>query len=301
MSFKISNNTKGILNGAIAAASYGTNPLFALPLYAKGVGINSVLFYRYFLAVIIYYLWLKFYKKISLKISKKEFFPLFILGLFFSFSSLTLFEAFKYIEPGIACTILFIYPVIVAIIMTIFFKEKITKTVIFAIISTSIGIVLLYKGESGVSLNFHGVCVVLLSALLYALYIVGVKNIKTVKDINSAKLSFYVMLFGLLVYIVNLKFCTELQILHNPTSWLLVTGLSIFPTIISLETITVAIKLIGSTNTAILGALEPLTAIFFGILFFNEQLTLRISIGVILILFGVFLIISSNKRKQEKA
>ena len=279
MSFKINNNTKGILNGAIAAASYGTNPLFALPLYAKGVGINSVLFYRYFLAVIIYYLWL----------------------LFFSFSSLTLFEAFKYIEPGIACTILFIYPVIVAIIMTIFFKEKITKTVIFAIISTSIGIALLYRGESGVNLNFHGVCVVLLSALLYALYIVGVKNIKTIKDINSAKLSFYVMLFGLLVYIVNLKFCTELQILHNPTSWLLVTGLSIFPTIISLETITVAIKLIGSTNTAILGALEPLTAIFFGILFFNEQLTLRISIGVILILLGVFLIISSNKRKQEKA
>lgn len=299
MSLKISNNTKGILNGAIAAASYGTNPLFALPLYSKGVGINSVLFYRYFLAVIIYYLWLKFYKKISLKLSKQEFFPLLILGLCFSVSSLTLFEAFKYIEPGIACTILFIYPVIVAIIMTIFFKEKITKTIIFAIISTSIGIVLLYKGETGVSLNFHGLCVVLLSAFLYALYIVGVKNIKAVKDINSAKLSFYVMLFGLFVYIVNLEFCTKLQILHNPTSWLLVIGLSIFPTIISLETITVSIKLIGSTNTAILGALEPLTAIFFGIIFFNEQLTLRISIGVILILLGVFLIILSNKRKQK--
>ena len=290
----MNRHTKGILNGAIASSSYGTNPLFALPLYAGGIGVNSVLFYRYFIAVIIYWLWLKFYKKISLKISLKELFPLFIMGIFFSFSSLTLFEAFKYIEPGIACTILFIYPVIVAVIMTLFFKEKITKTVIFAIILTSAGILLLYKGKPDADLNLHGVAVVLLSALLYALYIVGVKNIKIIKNIESAKLSFYVMLFGLLVYIVNLKFCTQLQILHNPVSWLLVTGLALFPTIISLETLTVSIKLIGSTNTAILGALEPLTAIFFGILFFNEQLTLRISIGVILILFGVFLIISKK-------
>ena len=117
---------------------------------------------------------------------------------------------------------------------------------------------------------------------------------------NSAKLSFYVMLFGLLVYVVNLKFCTNLQGLTTITAWLFVIGLAIFPTIISLETIGIAIKLIGSTNTAILGALEPLTAIFFGILFFNESLTLRISIGVILILFGVFLIISGKMTSNKK-
>ena len=70
------------------------------------------------------------------------------------------------------------------------------------------------------------------------------------------------------------------------------------PTIISLETINIAIKLIGSTKTAILGALEPLTAIFFGILFFNEHLTLRISIGVLLILFGVFLAVSRKKQSN---
>ena len=295
----MNSNTKGILNGVIASTSYGMNPLFGLPLYALGIGVNSVLFYRYFLAVIIYFIWLKFFKKTSLKISQQEFISLFFLGIFFSLSSLTLFEAFHYIEAGIACTILFIYPVIVAIIMALFFKEKITKTVIFAILLTSIGIILLYKGKPDTALSIKGILIVLTSALLYALYIVGVKNIKPVKAMNSARLSFYVMLFGLIVYIVNLKFCTTLQILPNLKSWLFAIGLALFPTIISLETITIAIQLIGSTNTAILGALEPLTAIFFGILFFNEQLTLRISIGVILILFGVFLIIS-RKMKVDK-
>ena len=55
----------GFLNGSIASISYGTNPLFALPLYSAGVGVNSVLFYRYFFAVVIYGLWLKFVKKTS--------------------------------------------------------------------------------------------------------------------------------------------------------------------------------------------------------------------------------------------
>lgn len=296
----MNNNTKGILNGVIASVSYGMNPLFALPLYAQGIEVNSVLFYRYFFAVVIYFLWLKCVKKISLKIAKRELVPLFFLGIFFSLSSLTLFESFHYIEAGIACTILFIYPVIVALIMAIFFKEKITKTVVSAIFLTSIGIALLYKGKPDSVLSLKGVAIVLASAFLYAFYIVGVKSIKVIKSMNSAKLSFYVMLFGLLVYVVNLKFCTNLQGLTTITAWLFVIGLAIFPTIISLETIGIAIKLIGSTNTAILGALEPLTAIFFGILFFNESLTLRISIGVILILFGVFLIISGKMTSNNK-
>lgn len=285
----------GTLNGVIAAVSYGTNPLFALPLYMQGIGVNSVLFYRYSLAVLIYWVWLKFFKKVSLKLKKIEVLPLFVLGLFFSLSSLTLFDAFKYIEAGIACTILFIYPVLVALMMTIFFKEKLTSVVIFSIVLTSCGIGLLYNCKTGVTLDLHGIMLVLASALLYAFYIIGVKNNKIVKNINSTKLSFYVMLFGLIVYIVNLKFCTELQIPQKPYLWLFSLGLAIFPTIISLETITIAIKLIGSTKTAVLGALEPLTAIFFGILFFDETLTLRIVLGIIFILSGVILIITKNK------
>ena len=286
----------GLSYGAFAAASYGTNPLFALPLYAAGIGVNSVLFYIYAIALVLYGLWLKFVKKINFKISLPEGFVLLILGLFFSLSSYTLFDAFKYIEAGIACTILFIYPVLVAIIMAIFFKEKITKTVIASISLISVGITLLYHGKEGATLNLHGVLIVLLSALLYSLYIVGVKNIKLIRHMNSAKMTFYVMLFGLIVYITNLNFCTQLQPLTSPHLWLYALGLALFPTIISIETINIAIKLIGSTTTAILGSLEPLTALFFGVVIFHEQLTVRIMIGIVAILCGVILII---KRKRE--
>lgn len=289
----------GIINGIIASTSYGTNPLFALPLLHDGIGINSILFYRYAIAVLLYGAWITLKKRVSLKIAPKEMFVLLIMGLLFSFSSLTLYEAFKYIEAGIACTILFIYPMLVAIIMNIFYKEKINLTIIYAIVLTFSGIILLYNGKPDTTLNAHGVFMVLLSALLYAVYIVGVKNIKTIKHIKPDKLNFYVMLFGLFVYLFNLKFCTELQIIQTPKLWLCAMGLAIMPTILSIETINIAIKLIGSTKTAILGALEPLTAIFFGILFFNEQLTFRICIGIAFILLGVMLVITRKNTPQK--
>ncbi len=288
--------TIGFINGTIAAASYGTNPLFALPLYARGLNVNSVLFYRYAIAVLIYALWLKFVKKISFKITKKELLPIFALGVLYSISSITLFSSFQFIEAGVACTILFIYPVIVALIMSIFFKEKLTKTVIGSIFLTSIGILLLYKGKNGISLNINGIILVLFSALSYALYMIGINTIKPIQKINRAKLTFYVMTAGLTVYIYNILTTTPLQTLSTPSMWVFSIGLALFPTIISLETITISIKLIGSTTTAILGALEPLTAIFFGIIFFHEQMTIRIASGVILILIGVFQIILNKKK-----
>ena len=259
------------------------------------MAVNSVLFFRYSIAVILYGIWLVCFKKISLKLSRNEIIPVFLLALMFSLSSLTLFEAFNYIEAGIACTILFIYPVLVAVMMSIFYKEKLTGIIAAAIGLTSCGILLLYNGKPGTSLNLHGIALVIASAFLYAFYIICVKKNKVIKSIQAQKLSFYVMFFGLIVYIYNLNFCTQLQIPQSPFMWLCVICLSIFPTIISLETITIAIKLIGSTTTAILGALEPLTAIFFGILFFDEHLTLRITLGIILILSGVLLIITKNK------
>lgn len=288
-------HTIGYVNGIIASASYGTNPLFALPLYNLGIGTNSILFYRYFLAVAIYLIWIKFIKKVSIKITQKEFIILLLLGMFFSMSSLTLFDSFRYIEVGIACTILFIYPIIVVILMALFFGEKITKRVIVSIFLTFTGIILLYKGKADSVLNIRGVLMVLLSAVLYAFYIVGVKNISIIKHMKTEKLNFYVMLFGLMIYIFNLKFCTKLQILDKPIMLMCVLGLALFPTVISIETINIAIKLIGSTKTAILGALEPLTAIIIGVIVFNEQLSIRIIIGVILILSGVTLIVTKKK------
>lgn len=288
----------GIINAIIGSSSYGTNPLFALPLFAHGIGVNSVLFYRYCLATLIYGAYIRFVKHLSFKISFNQGLALFVLAILFSLSSLTLFTAFNFIPSGIACTILFVYPIIVAVISTVFFNEKITLITVSAIVLTLSGIIFL-NNNSEVNINFKGLVYVLVSALMYALYMVGIKNIKVIRHIKKTVLTFYVMFFGLSVYIYNLNFCTELQMLNTPILWAFAFGLAIIPTIISLEATTIGIKLVGPTITAIFGALEPLTAIMFGLIFFHEIFTLKIAVGIILILIGVMLIVLKDDKKPN--
>ena len=292
----IRRNFVGTVNGLLASISYGTNPLFAIPLYACGFSVNSVLFYRYFFAVLIYVFIIKFIKKISLKVSFKQMIFLFILGLLFSFSSLTLFKSFKFLDSGIACTILFVYPMFTAIIMAIFFKEKITLKVILSMFCAFVGIFLLSVNNVSSKIDPYGIVLVLSSALLYALYMVGVKKFPYINHLKAEKLNFYTMLFGLLVYVFTSKFGFNLDTIDSVKHLFFLLMLSIFPTIISIETINIAIKLIGSTKTAILGTLEPLSAIFFGVLFFGERLNFRSVFGIILILCGIsFVVVQKQK------
>ena len=280
---------KGFAYGAIAAASYGLNPLFALPLYADGMGADSVLFYRYAFGLFMLGVMMLVQKQ-SFALRRCEVLPLVIMGLLFSISSLTLFLSYNYMDAGIASTILFVYPVLVAILMAVFFKEKVSPITMISIALAFTGISLLYQGEGGQTLSLTGVTLVFISSLTYALYIIGV-NRSVLKDMPIAKLTFYVLLFGLSVYVIRLKFCTQLDVVSQPVLWINPVCLALFPTVISLVAMTKSIHYIGSTPAAILGALEPLTAICCGVLVFGERLTPRIILGIVLILIAVTLII----------
>ena len=280
---------KGFACGAIAAASYGLNPLFALPLYADSMGADSVLFYRYAFGLVMLGVMMLVQKQ-SFALRRCEVLPLVIMGLLFSFSSLTLFLSYNYMDAGIASTILFVYPVLVAILMAVFFKEKVSPITMISIALAFTGISLLYQGEGGQTLSLTGVTLVFISSLTYALYIIGV-NRSVLKDMPIAKLTFYVLLFGLSVYVIRLKFCTQLDVVSQPVLWINPVCLALFPTVISLVAMTKSIHYIGSTPAAILGALEPLTAICCGVLVFGERLTPRIILGIVLILIAVTLII----------
>ena len=292
------NKTKGFILGAIAAASYGMNPLFTLPLYSAGMSVDTVLFYRYSLAVIVLGIMMKFQKQ-SFAIKRVDVLPLCIMGLLFAFSSLFLFMSYNYMDAGIASTILFVYPVLVAIIMAVVFKEKVSPITMFSIALAFVGISMLCKSPGGQTLSLVGITFVFLSSLSYAIYIVGV-NRSSLKDMPIAKLTFYVLLFGLSEYVVRLQFCTELQVIPTPMLWINAVSLAVFPTVISLVTMTKAIHYIGSTPTAILGALEPVTALFFGVLVFGEQLTPRIILGILMVITAVTLIIGGKSLLKKR-
>ena len=273
---------KGYILGAVAAATYGMNPLFALPLYKAGMNPDSVLFFRYLFAIPVLGMMIVARGR-SFKLKRKEVLPLIIMGLLVALSSLALFQSYNYMDVGIASTLLFVYPILVALIMWIAFKEKLTLPTVLCILLALGGIGLLYKSGDGSTLNLTGIILVMISALSYAIYIVGV-NQSTLKNLATLSLTFYVLLFGLVLFLVRVDFGQSLRVAETWYLWGNLIALAIFPTAISFLCTTQAIQYIGSTPTAILGALEPLTAVFFGVVVFGESLTLRLSCGMLMII-----------------
>lgn len=285
---------KGYALGAIAAASYGMNPLFALPLYKAGMDPDSVLFFRYLFAIPLLGIMLKTRGR-SFKMQRREVFPLIVMGLLVAISSLTLFESYNYMDVGIASTLLFVYPIMVTLIMSFVYKEKLTVQLIVCMLLALVGIGLLYKGSDGATLSLIGTLFVFASSLSYAIYIVGV-NQSTLKDIPTLKVTFYVLLFGVSLFVVRL-FVRGNCYVPDMSQWYLwgnLLALAVFPTAISFLCTTGAIQYIGSTPTAILGALEPVTAVFFGVVVFGETLSIRDIIGLVLIISAVSFVIAGG-------
>ena len=194
---------------------------------------------------------------------------------------------------GIASTLLFVYPIMVALLMTFCFKEKLTGLTVACILLALVGIGLLYKGDGGETLSDVGILLVMSSSLSYAMYIVCV-NRPGLKEIPTIKLTFYILLFGLTLFLARVQINGDLALPHEWHLWGNLLALALFPTAISFLCTTAAIQYIGSTPTAILGALEPLTAVCIGVGVFGEPLTPRLACGIALIILAVTLIIAGG-------
>lgn len=293
----------GTICGILAAVFYGTNPLGALKLYEQGMNTNSVLFSRFGMAWIIVTIIL-ILKNENLKVSKREFGVLTALGLLFIASSMTLYFSFKYIAAGVASTLLFTYPIMTAVIMTALFKERITLKTVLAIVLSLVGVLLLYWSDTGGALNTTGVILVLTSALTYAIYIIVVNRCPL--EMSSFKINFYVIGYCTLGMAAFALIAGQpLRLPHNATCWFYAAWLAIVPATLSLVLMVYASKYVGATSTAILGALEPLTAVLIGIFVFNESFGVRLAIGIALILAAVIITAyspkSTTKAPSDKA
>lgn len=284
-----SNKVKGFAAAIIAAICYGTNPLGTLYLYDDGFSSGAVLTYRYLLATIIFAIVMLFRRE-SFTIKRGYAIRLAFLGVFFSLSSCTLYLSFHYMAAGIASTLLFVYPIMTAILMTVFFHERVTWTTSLAILLAVVGVGLLYQGDGNEKLSTAGFALVMIASLLYAIYIISVNNWKM--KMSNVKFTFYTLVFGLITMVIfSLISGDSFQMLETPRQWVCALQLAILPTVLSLFFMAIAINHIGSTPSAIMGALEPVTAVFIGVCIFGESFTMQLGIGIVAILAGVTLII----------
>ena len=294
---KLSKNAIiGYPAGIITGITYGLNPLFAKPLMEAGASTEAILFFRYGIAVLLLGAYLVL-KKESFRINLRQAGVLLALGLLFSSSSAFLFEAYKYIASGLATTLVFLFPVMVAIIM-VFLKVVPSWPVWLSIAATFAGVMIMTGGSGSEPVNPTGVWFSIAAAFFYALFIVIINRSKAIASIPNSLLTFYALLAGTVFFLTRCALKGEelMAGLGGFMPWVNLIGLAVLPTIVSTAGLAVATRNIGATKASVLGVFEPITAILVGTVVFGEVLTPNIIAGILISVVAVTFMIILTKR-----
>ena len=286
----------GYAAGIAAGVSYGLNPLFAKPLLQKGVDVYSMLLFRYLIAAVILGFWMAFRRE-PVKVRASQVPWLVALGLFFSCSSIGLFESYNYIPAGLATTIVYLYPVFTALMMIALGRCPSWQTWT-AIAATLCGMVMMCVPSGGLVLSIAGMALAAFSALSYAVYLVVVNNNRRISDVSPHTITLYALVTGTVLF-MTVCLCRGVRVCGGISSvrdWACLLGLAVFPTMVSMLALAISTRSIGATRTAVLGVFEPVTAILVGLLCFGEHLTAGVVAGVAVCLAAVlFMIVSERK------
>ena len=294
---KLSRNAIiGYPAGIVTGITYGMNPLFAKPLMNNGASTEAILFFRYGIAVVLLGAFLLL-KKESFRINLRQAGVLLGLGLLYTASSAFLFEAYKYIASGLATTLVFLFPVMVAIIM-VFLKVVPSWPVWLSIAATFAGVMIMTGGTGTEAIDPTGIWFSIASAFVYALFIVIINRSKAISSIPNSLLTFYALSVGTVFFLTRcgLSGAELLTGLDGGMAWANLLGLAILPTIVSTASLAIATRNIGATKASVLGVFEPITAILVGTLVFGEELTPNIIAGILISIVAVSFMIMLTKR-----
>jgi drug/metabolite transporter (DMT)-like permease len=199
---KITTNFKGYFFACLAATTYGLNPLFALPLYRLGFDVDNVLLWRYFYAVLILGIFFAVTRR-PVGLAKRQIIPMISCGICMTISSITLYRAFSVMDVSISVTLLFVYPIIVALVNVIGFHEKIRLSTVLGVILSLLGVIALCKSDGQANVNLEGIVCSILSAFAYAFYMIIVRE-TSIKTLPSSVLTFYCLGVGILIFLFRI-------------------------------------------------------------------------------------------------
>lgn len=287
----------GYICGVVAAAALGMNPVFALPLLDGGMDVVSILFFRYVLALPAVWILMRVRGRHA-AIGLERIVPICGLSLFMTISMLCLFESYLYMDIGLASTLLYVYPVIVMLILVGFFNEILLLRTFGFMIAALAGMWILCADGDNVVISTTGLVFIILSALCYALYIVGI-NRRPLRSVATLSLTFWVMAFGVFTLGLIILVRGSISFPRGAFQWLSLLLLALIPTVASFVLTNASVRRIGTKATAVLSVFDPITAVYFGVSLFDETLSLRNLVGLVIILVSITLIIAKGNLTRQ--
>ncbi len=287
----------GTIAALLAAICYGFIPFFTLPIKqgepSDFMSDPSILFYRFGFAALVIGL-VMLVRRQDFKVTRGELVTLIYLSFISDGSALFLIDGYNYMSSGVATTLHFMYPVVTALLMMTFYHEARRLSTILAIIMSVAGVGVLCWDPTGHT-SLQGIIIVLISAVCYALYLIRV-NRSRAAHMDSLKLVFYILFIGALIFLAEALRQNSFHPISSSLQFGNLVALALICTIVTNVCLVVSVKRIGSTMTAVIGALEPLTAVVVGCLVFHEAFTWQVLTGILLIIPAVVIIIWTRRR-----
>ena len=217
------------------------------------------------------------------------------IGLFFTDFLLNL--AYTLLPVGFVTMIHFLYPTIVCLIMTVCFREKLTKGKAGAIVFSVAGLILLSGGDfSG---SWKGVLVTLATSFAYAFYIVANDRLPT-GEVPLMARSFYL---NLVTAVTGLCMNAVTHSVTLPRGAGNIAVSVLVGCLISTAVILVnaGIRKLGAAKAGFINMLEPVISLIVSAAVYRYSITAAAIVGSILILGSLLLITLEDRKSNTEA
>lgn len=280
------NFRKGILYVIASALGFSIIPILATLGFSSNISAGTMLFYRFFIAACLFFIYCFVKEKSQLFQTKKNTLFLVIAGIIYSAQCILFFSAFHYISAAVGEVIFYIYPVFVAILSALFLKEKVTKFKVIGILAAVAGIgVILYAPGGGVELR--GVILVVFSALASSCYFTFNKKFTT--GISTPVIMTYICLTCSLIYLIYSICRGEFVIPYQWSIWIYITLLAIWSTVVGLFCLMRGLKLLEAGMASLVSLSEPIFTILLSYIILGSALTPIQIIGAIVVISAIYI------------
>lgn len=278
---------RGYLFVVCSAIIFGCMPLGAKFIYANGVNPISLAFYRNFLAIPAMYMIVKASGE-PMRVSREDFKKLVVLSVLECVLTPTLmYQSYNYISSGTATTLHFIYPAVVILGETVFFKETLHLRQLLCVILCLLGVGMFYA--PGGNINIFGSFLAILSGVTYASYITLLFRFH-LEHISGFKFSLYLSCICSVIMPFICIPTRSLTLPGNLSCWVACFVFSLVLCISAVVLFRQGTLIIGGQRASILSTFEPITSIFIGILLFGEPFGWRTAVGSLSIICATILI-----------
>ncbi len=276
----------GVLLSLLAAASFSTSAIFAKLAYAAGLNVGQILQLRFTLAVPLMILFLLIKDRTLPNFSRSLVLKGILLGgMLYGIQSSCYYNALLYIPASTASLILYFYPVAVAIMAKLFFKQAIGRVGALALAIVAAGCGLVFFDAFQRSLEPLGLILAFGASATYSCYLIALQV--AVRNERPLILTFHVILFAALTF--NLLGDSSYLLHIDRPGLIFGGGLALFSTIMGLGFLYLAVDRLGSAHAAVIFTFEPILVVALSRIVLNERIVVWQIAGMILIIAGIII------------